>query len=81
MQIFTAVILTVRAAIHILAALKSCGHAGIHNPKSREARPGILVSMACCALEMDKMNRIAGSDTTRVSRDGTAMNELWRNAA
>jgi hypothetical protein len=81
MQIFTAVILTVRTAIHILAALKTRGHAGIHNPKSREARPGIPVLMTCCALETDKMNRAAGSGTTKVSRGGTAMNELWRNAA
>jgi hypothetical protein len=81
MQIFTGVILTVHAATHILAALKTRGHAGIHNPKRREARPGIVVSMACCALEMDKMNRAAGSGTTKVSRRGTAMNQAWRSVA
>lgn len=53
MQILTAVILTVRDTLNILAALKTCGHAGIHHPKRREARPGILVSMTRCALEMD----------------------------
>jgi hypothetical protein len=74
--------LTVLDTIHILAAFKTCGHAGIHNPKSREARPGIPALMTCCALEMDKMNRTAGGGTAKVSRDGTARNDnQWRLAA
>jgi hypothetical protein len=77
--------MTARAATHILDALKTRGHAGIHNPKNREARPGIVVPRSYCALEMDRMNRTAGNGTTKDSRGvtggnprgSTARNEEW----